>query len=355
MKIIYGTRKGLIQFEYRNGKFEYLKDDFLGFPVTMFHINKFTNRWFCALYHGHWGEKLHCSDDKGKTWRQLETPKFPAHAADYKPGKKPTIRLFWGMNCTKDSVFLGTIPGALFRSNDNGESFHLVESAWNEPTRQDIWFGAGFDEPGIHTIEINPFNDKEIYLGISCAGVFVTNDDCKTWQFKNKGITAPFLPNPKVEVGHDPHLFLMHPKNPKVFWQQSHVGVYKSTDGADNWIEVSDKDKGVDFGFTIVLDEEDEKRAWVIPAKSDEQRVAIDHALKVCETKDAGTSWIEHKNGLPQSNAYDFVYRHAFSKKQNIMAFGTTSGNGFSSANEGKDWACVSNYLPLVNTVDVVE
>ena len=121
MKLVLGTRKGLIQYVKTPTGWQFLKDDFTGIAVSMFHRDEYSGRWFAGLSHGHWGEKLHVSDDKGKTWTELPTPVFPEEADEIEDGVKATIQLFWSMNSSKENLWIGTVPGALFNSTDGGE------------------------------------------------------------------------------------------------------------------------------------------------------------------------------------------------------------------------------------------
>ena len=147
---------------------------------------------------------------------------------------------------------------------------------------------------------------------MSCAGVFETMDAGKTWHPRNKGLKAAYLPNPNVEVGHDPHLllacgFASSPRNgnsvPAMkMWQQNHCGIFRSTDAGLNWVDVSDKNGIANYGFALAIDIKNPLRAWVIPAISDEIRVAHDLALCVCRTEDGGETWQQLRNGLPQNH-----------------------------------------------------
>lgn len=250
-----------------------------------------------------------------------------------------------------DELYLGTIPGGLFKSTDNGDSFHLVESLWQHPSRKDNWFGGGYDHPGIHSILVKPGDPRHLYVGISVAGVFESRDGGNNWSARNKGLRADFLPNPEAEVGHDPHLLVACPQQPAVMWQQNHCGIFRSTDGAVTWQDISESDGPANFGFTIAADGENPDRAWVVPAVSDETRVAIDEALCVCRTDDGGRSWQAFREGLPQEQCFDIVYRHALAVEGNTLAFGTTTGNIFLSENAGESWSLLTHTAPMVYAV----
>ena len=136
-------------------------------------------------------------------------------------------------------------------------------------------------------------------------------------------------------------------------WQQNHAGVFYSADGAATWKRVSAPDQGVHFGFPIAVDQEDGRTAWVVPGRSDNQRMAIDGALFVARTSDGGESWEQLREGLPQENAYDVVLRHALTCRGDLLAFGSTTGNLYVSEDRGASWRCAANNLPPIYSVRV--
>ena len=362
MKLLLGTAKGLIAYEKSNNKWQFTTVHFLGLPVSMVFIDERSNTWWAGLPHRHWGQKLHRSLDEGTTWEQVAAPRYPIDAR-LKNGKNATLKLIWCMAqgglAKPNELWLGTEPGGLFHSKDNGASFQLVESLWNHPSRSDLWFGAGRDEPFIHSIVIDPLDNDHVYVAVSCAGVFETMDGGKTWTPRNKGLKAAYLPNPNVEVGHDPHLLLATPSvsepHSLVLWQQNHCGIFRSIDGGFNWDDVSDKNGIAHYGFALAIDNKNPLRAWVIPAVSDEIRVAHDLALCVCRTEDGGQTWQQLRNGLPQEYCFDIVFRHSLSIMDSTLAFGTTTGNLYISEDWGDSWHCLSHHLPRIDSVTFVK
>ena len=224
----------------------------------------------------------------------------------------------------------------------------LVETLWNHPSRPEGWFGGGRDYAGIHSIVVDSRDPGHIYVGISVAGVFETRDGGNSWYPKNKGLRADFLPDPQAEIGHDPHLLVSCAAYPNVLWQQNHCGIFRTTDGGENWSDISDPDGDANFGFAIAADPNDPLRAWVAPATSDGVRVAVDKKMCICRTDDGGNTWKTFRNGLPQEYAYDIVFRHALISNGTDVLFGTTTGNLFSSADEGENWSTISNFLPMI-------
>ena len=354
-EILVGTGKGLLVLEKK--QYWAIKEvHFLGFPVAFLFVDERTDTWWVGLAHRHWGPKLHRSLNRGKVWQEMPLPKYPADT-EVQSGKKAVMKKMWCMQQAgvdrPGGLWLGTEPGGLFYSEDNGENFELVRSLWGHPSRRNPmqWFGAGRDYPFIHSIVVDPKDSTHIYIAISCAGVFETKDGGHTWTPCNQGLIAAYLPNPTVEVGHDPHLLLQSHLDTKVLWQQNHCGVFRTTNGGQQWEDISDREGLADYGFALAIDPKSTERAWVIPAISDEMRVAKDLALVVSYTDDGGQHWQAQRNGLPQSYCFDIVFRHSLVYKSGLLAFGTNNGNIYLSENEGENWQQVAHNLPRVDTV----
>ena len=351
-----GTAKGLIVYEFAEESHPSIADIFFpGFSVNMVFVDRRTGRWWAGLSHKHWGQKLHFSDDQGKSWGEAALPTL--RGKELPNGKPARLRQVWCMAEAGDDrpeeLWLGTDPGGLFHSNNNGETFQLVESLWNHPSRQTEgqWFGAGSDYPFIHSILVDPNDSDHVYIAVSCAGVFETTDGGASWVPRNKGLTAAYLPNPNVEVGHDPHRLLMSPKDSRILWQQNHCGIYYSLDGGENWVDCSNRMGIPSYGFSIALDETDPSNAWVIPVESDEQRIAPNLRLEVFHTKDYGKNWRSDSVGLPERQTFDIVLRHSFAKKDAHFIFGTTNGNLFYRNGTKSKWRILDNHLTKVNSV----
>nr|WKN35275.1 glycosyl hydrolase [Tunicatimonas sp. TK19036] len=357
--ILVGTAKGLVQYQKGSGgDWKEAQVYFQGFDVSLLYVDKRINRWWVGLSHKHWGEKLHFSDDAGTTWQETAVPTL--HNESLPTGKPAKLRQLWcmqqGGDDQPDTLWLGTDPGALFKSEDQGESFHLVRGLWDHPSRQQPgqWFGAGSDTPFIHSIVVDPQDSHHVYVAVSCAGVFETTDGGHHWHPRNQGLVAAYLPNPEVEVGHDPHCLLMPRQYPNVLWQQNHCGIYYSENGGIQWQEVSDASGIPYYGFALAVDDKDPRRAWVIPAESDAQRVAAGLALRVFQTNNQGRSWESVSDGLPQQQAFDLVLRQAFAKQNKLMVFGTNNGNLYLSDTERIHWRTISYTLPKVNSVIII-
>jgi photosystem II stability/assembly factor-like uncharacterized protein len=362
-KLLVGTRKGLLTF--RDGKrgWRLRRTAHLGNPVEYAMADPRHGTQWIAIDHGHWGEKLHRSEDDGESWTEVALPRFAEGEKvflPFAPGsektKPATLENVWviaaGGADEPDRLYLGTNPGALFVSDDRGQSFSLNRALWDEPSRLDGgWFGGGRDTPGIHSICIDPRDSRHVHVGVSCAGVFETRDGGQSWIPRNGGLKAPFLPDPDAQVGHDPHCIMRCAGKPDTLWQQNHVGVYVSHDGGAQWQDVSQDGGPVGFGFPIAAHRRRRNTAWVVPGVSDQQRMAIDGALRVCRTENGGKTWQEFGKGLPQKHAYDVVFRHALDIDGDALAFGSTTGNLYLSEDGGESWRCLGNHLPPIYSV----
>jgi photosystem II stability/assembly factor-like uncharacterized protein len=357
--MIVGTRKGLFVLKNGRGRWSVAEYAHSASPVPYAFVDPRTGTMWASLDHGHWGSKLQRSPDLGRTWEEVEAPKYPERArtkswAETK-SVPATLRYVWiiapGGDDQPDRLYLGTEPGGLFRSDDGGKTFELVRGLWNHPTRKKQWFGGGRDYPGIHSVIVDPRDSRRVLVGISCAGVFETSDDGKKWHPRNQGLKADFLPDPDAEVGQDPHFVAFHPAHPDHLWMQNHCGIFRSTNGAKSWKQVSKKDKLPHFGFPIAVDEEDPDTAWVVPAISDTHRIAVDAKMAVCRTTDGGKTWEALRKGLPQKDCYDVTFRHALDNANGTIAFGTTTGNLYVSEDRGDSWEVVGHNLPPIYSV----
>ncbi len=355
--MVLGTRKGIIVAERKGSDWRITYDALPGIPVPFATLDPRTGTLWATLDHGHWGQKLSRSEDMGRTWNEVTAPKYPEDAL-VKPDVPATCRYLWvfqpGAADQDGRLYIGTEPGGLFISDDDGASWNLNEPLWNVPERMEGWFGGGRDFAGIHSILIDPRDSQRILIGISCAGVYETTDGGSSWALRNKGMRADFLPDPNAEVGQDPHIVVMCDGQPDALWQQNHCGIFRSTDGAQNWTDVTQKDGLANFGFAAAVDARDPDTAWVVPAISDEVRMACDGALCVCRTQDGGASWEALREGLPQEHAYDIVFRHALDLDGDRLAFGSTTGNVYTSDDRGDSWRPLGRNLPPVYSVRFV-
>ena len=185
--LLLGTRKGLITLRQKNGAWKTHNESFLGIPVSYAFCDRRSDTYWACLDHGHWGQKLQCSHD-GSAWTEIDSPQYH-ESAMIKEDIPATLKYMWvlsaGSESEVDTLFMGTEPGGLFRSDDGGKSFRLVEGLWNHPSRGEHWFGGGRDNPGIHSVIVDPRDKQHMYVGISVAGVFETRDGGANWMPRN--------------------------------------------------------------------------------------------------------------------------------------------------------------------------
>ncbi len=348
------TRKGLIEYRKNGSGWAHAANHFMGQPVTNMVADARDGTLYAALDLGHFGVKLHRSDDAGESWQEFDPPKYPK-AADGEDG--PSLKMIWVLGTGADDqpgrIWAGTLPGGLFRSDDRGESWHLVDSLWDMPERQK-WFGGGADEPGIHSICIDPRDSNRIAIGVSCGGVWVSEDDGATWRVGSQGMWAAYVPE---EAKYDPgtqdcHLIVQCAAAPDVYWCQHHNAMFRCTDNLESWHEITTAPVS-NFGFPVAVHPHDPDTAWFAPAQKDEFRYPVDGKVIVNRTRDGGKTFESLRNGLPQDNAFDLVYRHAFKVDGTgeELLMGSTTGSLWHSANGGDSWDTVSTHLAPVYAV----
>ena len=259
----------------------------------------------------------------------------------------------WSLAARNGSLWAGTLPGGLFRSDDRGQSWQLDEALWSRPERHE-WFGGGYDVPGIHSICPHPQRAGEMLVGISCGGAWVTRDDGANWAVQSEGMRADFMPperagDPNIQ---DPHAIVRCESAPDVLWCQHHCGIWRSVDNAASWQQVTTAPVSA-FGFAVAVHPHDADTAWFVPAIADQCRVPKDGAFIVNRTRDGGASFETLRDGLPQSQCYDLVYRHglAVAPDGHSLLIGSTTGGLWSSADAGGHWQTVSTTLPMIYAV----
>ena len=387
--ILLGTRKGTVLFDRQNGSWRPRPILHAGIPVCYAARDPRDGTLWASLDHGHWGPKVSRSRDAGGTWEDLANIKYPDGARyitkvlptpDFDPEapmgepeySDAALYKIWNISFGNADqpgrLYAGTIPGGLFISDDGGDTWELNRSLWNHESRggdlftgdatsENHWQGTpasvdyGVFEPGIHSIVVDPRDSNHVYVAVSTAGVIESTDGGQTWAGRNQGMINDYDPEPKSIWGHDPHFVTSCPGQPDHFWQQNHFGVFYSEDGAQSWKKVSKPDQGVHFGFPVATDANDGRTAWIVPARSDMARMAIDGGLFVARTTDGGESWQSFHKGLPQDNAHDIVLRHALDVSGETLCFGSTTGNVYLSEDRGESWRCLGNNLPPVYSV----
>ena len=358
-----GTRKGLFSFEKTKSGWSQSGVDFPGIPVPMLLPGK--SSLLIAAEHEQFGTKVHRTEDAGKSWTELDPPAYPEKPEDapliVDPWRKTevpwSLQKIWSLENGKDGsgeLWCGTIPGGLFHSTDQGESWSLVESLWNREERAK-WAGGGYDFPGIHSICVHPENPTQIAVAISCGGVWRSSDGGETWTQNAHGMSYDFMPADQGGAdpdGQDPHRMVQCQSQPDRFWVQHHCAIYRSDNGAESWTEVKDV-KPSGFGFAVAVHPSDPDTAWFVPAKKDELRFPVDGNFVVTRTTDGGESFETLSRGLPDSPAYDLVYRHALDvdEEGNQLVMGSTTGSLWISEDRGNSWEHLSAHLPPVYCV----
>lgn len=354
MKLRIGTRKGLFICEKSpNGEWRCGEPVFLGEPVSMVLADPRSGDQYTALNLGHFGVKLHRAEAGSNNWTEVAVPQYPKVGEEDGATLDQIWELVQGDADQPGTLWAGTIPGGLFKSTDRGDSWMLVESLWNTPERQK-WMGGGYDKPGIHSICIHPQDSQLMRIAVSCGGVWESADGGASWSQPGIGLRAAFLPPDMAydPVMQDPHRMVSCPASPDHLWIQHHNGVFRSEDGGHQWTEITDIAPSV-FGFAVVVHPNDPNTAWFVPGIKDEYRTPVDGKLVVNRTRDGGKSFEQLSAGLPQTPAYDLVYRHALDihSSGDVLAFGSTTGNLWVSEDQGDNWQCVSNHLPPINVV----
>ena len=350
-RILVATRKGLFTLACEEGEWAIVAREFLGVAVTAALHDPRDGTLYAVLRHGHFGSKLHRSDDSGTSWKELPPPAFPADAEG-----APTLFQVWSLEAGAPEqpgrIWAGALPAGLFRSDDRGETWQLVTSLWNVPERPK-WFGGGYDDAGIHTISPDPRDPEQLFVAISCGGVWDSGNDGHTWFLRGDGLVAAYMPPEQAGTREvqDPHRVARCAGVPDVLWMQHHCGIFRSTDAGVSWTQL--KPPVDDFGFAVAVHPKDPQTAWFVPAIKDEIRVPRDGAMSVTRTRDGGKAWESLRDGLPQRDAYDLIYRHGLDVDATgtRLAMGSTTGALWISENGGERWQLLNAHLPPIYAV----
>ena len=384
VRVLVGTRKGAF-IHSSDGKRKDWKVDgphFAGWE--MYHLKGSTadpNRLYASQTSGWFGQIVQRSDDGGKTWFQPGTPpgettgpggapKGESNKLVYDSANAPLtthqwydgtqhpweFKRVWHLEPSlsdPDTVYAGVEDAALFRSTDGGKSWHELSGLRGHGTGPKWQPGAG--GMCLHTIILDPKDPKRIFIAISAAGAFRTDDGGKTWKPINRGLYSQYIPDPKAEVGHCVHHIAMNASRPGVLFMQKHWDVMRSDDAGENWHEISGN-LPTDFGFVIDVHAHEPETIYVVPIKSDGEHFVAEGKLRVYRSRTGGNEWEALTNGLPQSNCYVNILRDAMavdSLDSCGIYFGTTGGQVYCSADAGDTWSPIVRDLPAVLSVEV--
>src|SRR5918993_21462 len=364
VRLLVGTRKGafVMTADGRRDQWEISGPHFGGWEI--YHLKGSPadpNRLYASQNTGWFGQIIQRSNDGGKTWEPVGN-KFvyegvPGTHLWYDGTPHPwEFKRVWHLEPSltdPDTVYAGVEDAAFFRTTDGGASWQEMPGLRNHPS-------AGTWQPGagglcLHTVLIDPTNTSRIFIAISAAGAFRSDDGGVSWKPINKGLKSKYeLPDPNAEVGHCVHRIALHRSRPDTLFMQKHWDVMRSDDAGENWHDVSGN-LPTDFGFPIDVHAHEPETIYVVPIKSDSEHYPPDGKLRVYRSRTGGNEWEALTNGLPQRDCYVNVLRDAMSVDSLNpcgIYFGTTGGQVYGSANGGDTWAPIVRDLPAVVSVE---
>ena len=364
VRVLVGTRKGafILTSDGKRDKWDVNGPHFGGWE--MYHVKGSPvnpNRLYASQSSGWFGQQIQRSDDGGKTWDAVNN-KFvydgvPGTHQWYDGTPHPwEFKRVWHLEPSltePDVVYAGVEDAAMFRSDDGGNSWKEMPGLREHGTGPQWQPGAG--GLCLHTILIDPSNPQRMFIAISAAGAFRSDDGGRSWKAINRGLRSQYIPDQDAEVGHCVHRIAMHRSRPSVLFMQKHWDVLRTDDSGENWREVSGNLPS-DFGFVIDVHAHEPETIYVIPIKNDSEHYPPDGKLRVFRSRSGGDEWEPLTKGLPQSDCYVNVLRDAMtvdSLDPCGIYFGTTGGQVYGSANGGESWAPIVRDLPAVLSVEV--
>ena len=363
VRILVGTRKGAFVLESDGARKAWgvWGPHFAGWEV--YHLKGSPvepDRIYVSQSSSWFGQQIQRSSDGGKSWEPVGNnfayEGVPGTHQWYDGTPHPwEFKRVWHLEPSltdPDTVYAGVEDAALFRTTDGGRSWQEVSGLRGHGSGPHWQPGAG--GMCLHTILLDPIDPKRIFIAISAAGAFRTDDGGETWQPINQGLKSEYIPDPTAEVGHCVHRLAMHPSRPNVLFMQKHWDVMRSDDAGGSWHEVSGN-LPTDFGFVIDVHAHEPETIYVVPIKSDAEHFPPDGQLRVWRSRTGGNEWEPLTNGLPQSNCYVNVLRDAMavdSLESCGVYFGTTGGQVYASADGGDTWSAIVRDLPPVLSVE---
>jgi len=364
VRVLVGTRKGAFVLNSDGNRKDWTVNGpfFAGWEI--YHMKGSPvdpNRLYASQSSSWSGQVVQRSDDGGATWNPVNN-KFayagvPGTHQWYDGTPHPwEFKRVWHFEPSltdADTVFAGVEDAALFKSTDGGTTWEELKGLREHGTGPHWQPGAG--GMCLHTVILDPTNADRMYIAISAAGAFRTDDGGKTWKPINKGLRSQYIPDPNAEVGHCVHHVAMHPSRPNVLFMQKHWDVMRSDNAGDNWHEVSGN-LPTDFGFVIDVHAHEPETVFVVPIKSDSEHFVPDGKLRVFRSKTGGNEWEALEKGLPQKDCYVNVLRDAMavdSLDKCGVYFGTSGGQVYASADAGDSWTPIVRDLPGVLSIEV--
>jgi photosystem II stability/assembly factor-like uncharacterized protein len=364
VRVLVGTRKGafVLTSDGKRKDWQISGPHFAGWE--MYHVKGSPvdpNRLYASQCSGWFGQMIQRSDDGGKTWEtvgnEFKYDGVPGTHQWYDGTQHPwEFKRVWHLEPSltdPDTVYAGIEDAAIFRSTDGARSWQEMPGLRTHESGPKWSPGAG--GMGVHTILLDPTDPGRMFVAISAAGVFRTDDGGTSWKPMNRGLQSQYIPDPTAEVGHCVHRIAKHPTRPNVLFMQKHWDVMRSDDGGESWYEVSGN-LPTDFGFPIDVHAHEPETIYVVPIKSDSEHFPIDGKLRVYRSKTGGNEWEPLTDGLPQRDCYVNVLREAMavdSLDSCGVYFGTTGGQVYASADSGDSWTALVHDLPAVLSVEV--
>jgi BNR/Asp-box repeat len=364
VRVLAGTRKGAFILSSDASRKNWTVDGphFAGWEI--YHLKGSPadpDRLYASQSSGWFGQVLQRSDDGGKTWaaagNQFLYDGTPGTHKWYDGSDHPwAFARVWHLEPSlddPDKVYAGVEDAALFESTDGAKTWHELPALREHASAGEWAPGAG--GLCLHTIVIDPTNKDRIYIAISAAGVFRSDDAGKSWKPANKGLRSNTMPDEDSEVGHCVHRIAMHPSRPNTLFMQKHWDVMRTDDAAGSWREISGN-LPTDFGFVIDVNANEPETVYVVPITSDSHHFVMDGKLRVYRSKTGGDDWEALTKGLPQENCYVNVLRDSMavdSLDPSGIYFGTSGGQVYASADGGDNWSAIVHDLPPVLSVEV--
>jgi photosystem II stability/assembly factor-like uncharacterized protein len=374
--VLVGTQKGGFIFESNEKRKRWKTGDvqFKGWNVMHIQMDPRDERLHAATSHFVYGPTTHYSDDLGKTWTQAkQVPILPRPSKSGRPSStveeafrseggesikdnpEKMIKV-WNIKPGRESepnvLYAGAQPASLFISRDRGETWDINEPLYDHPQRGQWNPGAG--GLTLHTILLDPTNPQRMYIAVSAAGCYRTDDGGQTWAPFNKNVRADFMGTQFPEFGQCVHKMVMHPSNPNVIYQQNHCGVYRSDNAGEDWIDLGEGRLPSRFGFPIAVHPTDPRTIYIALEESDQYRLSVDGQFSVWRSRDAGDSWERMTKGLPEKS-HLVVLREDMATDSFEYAgiyVGTNTGQLFYSRDSGDSWDLLADFLPPIQSVE---